>query len=324
MTSGRLDDLDRLIVAALQVDGRAPWRRVAEVIGEPERTVTRRGTELLVSGAVRISALGGHNAAVVVRAECATGAVRAAVTALAHRRDCVYAYALTGPVEAVAEIRVTNANLPALVLDELPATVGLLRARVEPVLRVLRSVRQWRPDILTPVQIAGLEAPPHGVQQPDGSEPAPLSAVDRSVLRVLADDGRAGITAIARAAGISESTARRRLDWLLVEGHVWPRAVVEPTLLGYPLEAILWVRVLPDRFDDVAAHLLAEPAVRQATAVAGEFDLVVDVAVRDQADLYDLLSAPRWREMVQTVEVSVVLQAMKRSGLRVPAGGPAG
>lgn len=318
MTTPPLDDLDRRIVAALQVDGRASWRRIAEVLEESERTVTRRGNDLLSSHQVRISTLGGHNAAVLVRAECTIGAVRATATALAQRPDCVFAYALSGTIECVAEIRVSTANLAALVLDELPGTVGLVRAQADPVLRVVRSVRQWRPAILTPAQIAALEVPPYGVQQPDGSDPVPLSGTDRAIVRVLADDGRASVTAIARGAGISESTARRRLEWLQTNGHLWSRAVVEPSLLGFPLEAMLWIRVVPGRLDSFVDHLLADPCVRQATAIAGEFDLAVNVAVKDQSSLYALVAGSTWREMVHSVQISVVLQAMKRSGVRVP------
>jgi DNA-binding Lrp family transcriptional regulator len=312
-----LDDLDRRIVAALQVDGRAPWSRIAEVLGESERTVMRRGAELIAKNVVRISALFGPNAAVLVRAECAIGAVRTTATALAQRPDCVFAYALTGTIECVAEIRVSTADLPALVLDELPATVGLVRAQADPILRVLRSVRQWRPPILNPAQIAALEAPPHGVQQPNTDEPPLLSPTDRTIVRVLAEDGRASLATIALRAGTSESTARRRLEWLQNNGHLWSRAVVEPKHLGYPVEAILWIRVLPGRLESFTAQLVADPHVREAIAIAGEFDLAVNVAVPDQAALYGLIGGS-WRSQVQSVQVSLVLQAMKRSGVRVP------
>ncbi|TDD29339.1 AsnC family transcriptional regulator [Kribbella turkmenica] len=314
-----LDDLDRRIVAALQVDGRAPWSRIADVLGESERTVMRRGAELIARNVVRISALFGPNAAVLVRAECAIGAVRTTATALAQRSDSVFAYALTGTIECVAEIRVSTADLPALVLDELPATVGLVRAQADPILRVLRSVRQWRPPILNPAQIAALETPPHGVQQPNTDDPPLLSPTDRAIVRVLAEDGRASLTTIALRAGISESTARRRLEWLQNNGHLWSRAVVEPRYLGYPVEAILWIRVLPGRLESFTARLVADPHVREAIAIAGEFDLAVNVAVPDQASLYGLV-AGSWRSQVQSVQVSVVLQAMKRSGVRVPLG----
>lgn len=319
-----LDDLDRRIVAALQVDGRAPWRRIAEVLDESERSVTRRGTALLETGQVRISTLSGHNAAVLVRVECAVASVRATATALAQRSDCVFSYAVSGTAQCVAEIRVSNANLPALVLDELPAVVGLVRVQADPLLRVLRSVRQWRPGILTPAQVVALEAPPHGVQQPDGSEPPTLSTTDRAITRALAADGRASATEVARAAGVSESTARRRLEWLQQNGHLWSRTVVEPALLGFPLEAMVWVRVRPGRLPAFVEHLMTDPSVREAVATAGDHDLVVNLAVRDQGELYGVVGGGAWREMVQGVHVAVVLQAMKRSGVRVPSGGPHG
>jgi DNA-binding Lrp family transcriptional regulator len=316
-----LDELDRRIVAALQVDGRAPWRHIAEVLDESERSVTRRGNHLLATNRVRISTLGGHNAAVLVRAECAIASVRATATALAQRPDCVFAYALSGTPQCVAEIRVSTAHLPALLLDELPAVVGLVRLQADPLLRVLRSVRQWRPAILTPAQVAALDAPPYGVQQPDGSDPPPLSPTDQAITRALAEDGRASVTAIARSAGISESTARRRLEWLQTNGRLWSRAVVEPALLGFPFEAMLWIRVQPGRLETFTEHLLSDPCVRQAAAIAGEFDIAVNVAVRDQASLYAMVGGGPWREMVQSVQISVVLQAMKRSGVRMPLGG---
>lgn len=312
-----LDPLDRKIVAALQVDGRAPWHRIAEVLDESERTVTRRGTALLASNVVRVSTLSGHNSAVLVRAECALGSVRSTATALSQRSDCVYAYALSGASDVVAEIRVGTSGLAGLVLDELPATIGLVRAHTDPVLRVLQSVRQWRPPILTPHQVASLEVPPFGVQQPSAQDQAPLSANDRAITRSLGEDGRATVTTLARQAGISESTARRRLEWLQANGHLWSRAVVEPAHLGYPVEAMLWIRLLPGQMEAFSAKVVGNPHVREAIALAGEFDLAVNVAVPDQATLFDLVSGS-WRSLVQTAQVSVVLQAMKRSGLRTP------
>lgn len=315
-----LDELDRKIAAAMQVDGRVSWRRIAEVLDEPERTITRRGTDLLAQHRIQISSLGGHNAAVMLRAECAVGAVRSTATALAQRPDCVFAYALTGTIDCVAEIRVSTAHLPRLVLDELPATIGLARAHADPVLRILRSVRQWRPPILTPAQITALEVPPFGLQQPDGSEPERLGPIDRAITQVLRHNGRASITEISRGAGVSESTARRRLEWLLVNGHIWSRAVVEPALLGFPFEAMIWVRVLPGRLDTFVEHVLAEPRVRQMSALAGEYDLAINVAVADQASLYELIDTPPWRQMVQSRQISVILEALKRSGVRLPLG----
>jgi Lrp/AsnC family transcriptional regulator for asnA, asnC and gidA len=123
---------------------------------------------------------------------------------------------------------------------------------------------------------------------------------------------------VARAVGVTEATARRRLDWLQRNGHLWSRAVVEPSALGFPMEAVLWIRVRPEHADGFSQLLMAEPRVREACSVAGDFDLMVNVAVEDQAALYEMIGSGPWREKAQHVEVSVVLDAMKRSGVRLP------
>jgi DNA-binding Lrp family transcriptional regulator len=318
-----LTDLDRRIIGALQVNGRCSWRHMAEVLGESERTVTRRGTALLEARIVRVTGLGGSNSAVLGRFTCAVGSVRTTATALAQRPDCVFAYALTGGIDCCAEIRVSDAALPALVLDELPATVGLVKASIDPELRIFRSVRQWRPGLLTEAEVAALAAPPWDVQQPGASEKSRLTQTDRAIVRHLRSDGRATAAELARTAGVTEATVRRRLDWMQSNGELWTRAVVEPALLGFPVEAMLWIQVAPHRLEKVAAGIQESPAVRWAVAIGGEYDLAVNLAMPDQASLYTMLTSAPWVVDVQKIETSIVLQAMKRSGVRaLPASRP--
>src|SRR5690625_4573506 len=52
---GDIDDTDRLIAAALQVNGRASWGEISRALDLPERTVARRGQQLLDRGLVRVS-----------------------------------------------------------------------------------------------------------------------------------------------------------------------------------------------------------------------------------------------------------------------------
>ncbi|MGW3473659.1 Lrp/AsnC family transcriptional regulator, partial [Saccharopolyspora sp. NPDC000995] len=47
-------ELDRRIVAALQLNGRAPWGAVAKHVGASESTVLRRAEKLTESGRLRI------------------------------------------------------------------------------------------------------------------------------------------------------------------------------------------------------------------------------------------------------------------------------
>ncbi|MFL6052901.1 MAG: Lrp/AsnC family transcriptional regulator, partial [Actinoallomurus sp.] len=50
----QLSELDRHLMAALQLDGRAPWNLVARAVGVSESTVQRRFTALRERGAAQV------------------------------------------------------------------------------------------------------------------------------------------------------------------------------------------------------------------------------------------------------------------------------
>ncbi|MER6516812.1 AsnC family protein [Streptomyces sp. NPDC060334] len=52
-----LDELDRRLIHALQIDGRASFSRIASVLGAPERTVARRYHRLRSELVVRVVGL---------------------------------------------------------------------------------------------------------------------------------------------------------------------------------------------------------------------------------------------------------------------------
>ena len=57
MTGEDFDDLDRALVHALQVDARAPFRRLGEVLGVSDQTVARRYGRLRDRQALRVLGL---------------------------------------------------------------------------------------------------------------------------------------------------------------------------------------------------------------------------------------------------------------------------
>ena len=337
------DSLDRRIISALQIDGRASWHRIAAALGEPERTVVRRGTRLLESGLVRIGAMAVRGRNTVVGVRCAPGQARVVATALARRPDCLFAHVLTGTWDCVAEVQCPRDRLPGLVMDELPGLPGVVRTLTLPVLRHVRTIREWHAGLLTEAEIgaladgggsgnvsaAGVVPAATGVggesadsgTGPGGAglgRPRELSRSDRLLLHALAEDGRCTYDELARVAGVSEATARRRLGALRREGRVRVRAVVEPVLLGLPVEAVLWVRAVPAAVEHVAAALSRSAHVRYASFVTGERQLLVLTAFPDEAALHDFVTRSSWLRDVASVDVSMVLGSLKRGGMLAP------
>ncbi|MFF7795428.1 AsnC family transcriptional regulator [Streptomyces sp. NPDC007991] len=319
------DSLDRRIISALQIDGRASWHRVATALGEPERTVVRRGTRLLDSGLVRIGAMAVRGRSTVIAVRCAPGQARVAATALARRPDCVFAHVLTGTWDCVAEVQCPRDRLAGLVMDELPGVPGVVRTLTLPVLRHVRTIREWHAGLLTEAEIAALtDGTPAGAVPASADVSPPfegageLTRADRLLVHALAEDGRCTFDELARVAGVSEATARRRLGALRREGRVRVRAVIEPLLVGLPVEAVLWVRTAPSEVGTVTAALAGSPHVRYVSFVTGERQLLVLTAFADEAALHDFVTRAPWLREAVSVDVSMVLGSLKRGGMLAP------
>ncbi|MGW0707391.1 Lrp/AsnC family transcriptional regulator [Streptomyces sp. NPDC002643] len=327
------DSLDRRIVSALQIDGRASWHRIATALGEPERTVVRRGTRLLESDLIRVGAMTVRGRSTVVGVRCAPGRARLTATALARRPDCVFVHVLTGTPDVVAELLCPRDRLTGLVLDELPGLPGVVETFTLPVLRHIRTIREWHAGLLTDAEMAVLKAggptaaddcgttrdsTPIADPLPAGDPTTELARVDRLLLHALADDGRRTYDELARVAGVSEATARRRLSALRRAGRVRIRAVIEPALLGLPVEAVLRVRTPPLRLEAVAMALTKSAHVRYASFVTGACQLLLLTAFPDEATLHDFVTRSPWLTDVDSVDVSLVLTTLKRGGMLAP------
>ncbi|MCG7203690.1 Lrp/AsnC family transcriptional regulator [Streptomyces arenae] len=309
-----LDALDRRIVAALQVDGRAGWSTVARVLGESERTVARRGRRLLAERLVTVAALVATGETVVVRFDCSPDTVVTAARAVALRPDSIFTYLLSGAGDCVAELQCPADRLAALTLDDLPRLPGLTARAVTPVLRYHRTVRGWQPGILTPDEVAGLHRFP---DRDDLSASAPEAVLDpdeRKIVAALAADGRRPYEELAALAGMSEATARRRVEALLQAGVISIRASVDPALLGLPVEALLWLRTRPDAIERIGTLAARDPLVRYAAVVTGEHQLLVHVTQPSRAALLDCLGNADWMREATAAETQLVIRALKRSG----------
>ncbi len=308
----KLDELDRRIVGALQVDGRASWRRIAEVLDASFSTVTRRGTALLASGAVRVVALPRYSQTAIIEVTTVPQRFDAVARALSARTDTVFVFALSAPARIIVEeLQPSEGALARAVLDEIPAIEGVTGVNAAPILAYYRTLSTWMPDLITPAEVAELN-PGFGHLYDDA---VPLTTpADREIYEILAPDGRVSVADIADRVGQSEPAVRRRLT-VLVDTKIDIRAVVSPHLLGLDVAAIVWIRVAPKDIERVAEQILASPWVRYAAMTMGDHQLIVDVAVPTLDDLRRFLTEQPWSASVDSVRTSPVLAAYKRSGL---------
>jgi DNA-binding Lrp family transcriptional regulator len=315
---GPLDELDRRIVGALQVDGRASWERIAAVLGESDGTVVRRGQRLLGCAGVQVVGVPAAEAGTVVHLRCGPGQERVAALALARRRDTRWVHLLAGPAGGVAEIGCPPERLARLVGDELPRVPGLVDASAVTVLRHVRTEDEWCPDLLSAEECEALtdHLPPPG-NAPFG-EVKELGLTERMLLTALQFDARRGDDELAEVTGLSLSAVPRRVDRLRRDGRLRIRVVVDPARLGFGLRAVLRVGAAPRDVGAVAAGLRREPWVLRACRVTGDRPLLAEVAVVGVDTLHDLTTDAPWLERVTTLDTAVVAGTLKDGGLFTP------
>jgi Lrp/AsnC family transcriptional regulator for asnA, asnC and gidA len=253
-----------------------------------------------------------------VSVTCTPQTVRIAAASLARRSDTTFIYTLTGHVDCVTEIRTSAGLLPTLLFDELPGTPGVVGMSTLPVMKYYRTGFEWHPDFLTAQQIAELRdfVPPP--QSPNDTTKT-LNSTDRAILRLLAGDGRLPNDKLARAAGISEPTARRRVDDLRRSGAIAMRAVIDPAHVGLPVEAILWIKAAPGDIDAIGEALLTHPGVRYAAAMTGEYQVVADLIVANKEELHTVITQSPMPNRAHAVVTTFVVTALKRSGVLSPS-----
>ena len=119
---------------------------------------------------------------------------------------------------------------------------------------------------------------------------ASLDEIDRRILAELTRDGRMSVRALAETLHISRANAYARVERLRDTGVITGfRATVDPVAAGLGTTAYVTVNLRQADWRLVREQLCALPGVVHIALVGGEFDVILLVRVRDNADLRRLI-----------------------------------
>lgn len=320
-----LDEMDRSIVRALQLNGRASWKQIARAIGSPESTVTRRGQELLSSRAVAVTAVLDHlrcglGVSIYIRFRARPGRVMELAQAIASMSAPRFVTVTIGSFDVVAEIVVQSHR------DILSTTRGLdriedvLETESMVVMRKFSAFEEWHPgqfdDDATRLLRKGGVVTQYAHR--DWITPERLTPQEFEIAKLLAADGRATYAAVAAAVGISESTAARRVESLVTRGCLRFRTLFEAPVIGLDVEFILWLAVDPSRIEAIGEAVSKHPATRYASATTGRFNLMLQGVLPTYGELYTFMTQIIGHlPGVLSADVTLLGQTLKRAWVSI-------
>jgi len=319
ITPTRVRLLDRRIIAGLQADGRASWTEIAERAGTSVATATRRGQDLLASGAVRVGVSSDINSPgaadlFLLRIGCAAGTQMQVARALAQRTDLRFLCLVTGGCDLLAELVCQKAeSLHGRLINEIQAVEGVEVCVSDLVLHTYKVSQNWAQRLIS-------EDEPSRTQDAEPHECAPshFDETDLLILDELRADGRASLRSVAEALGVNESTVRRRFDAMRERGCAWVLTLVAASALGFESEIILNISVHPSRLDDVARELASYVGVRYLAATLN-CSLICEVIMPTTDDVYTFVTKGLGKiDGVQSWVANVELLTVKRGFLETP------
>jgi Lrp/AsnC family transcriptional regulator for asnA, asnC and gidA len=112
-----------------------------------------------------------------------------------------------------------------------------------------------------------------------------LDALDKGIIKLLAQDGRMSFTEIAEKLNVTEKTIRNRYKSLMDCKILKVTGVVNPLSLGLKVEAIILIGAEAQHLDQVREALVELPEVRYVTLISGEYQLLIQVFMRTYEQL---------------------------------------
>lgn len=324
----RLDELDRRIVAALQLNGRASWKQIAVVLDAKESTVARRGQQLIDSRIVGVTGVLDHlrcgfGISLVLRMRCRPSRANAVAEALADLPVARFVTVVSGSADVAAEVVVRrHQDVAKVLVDDLPRPDDIVETESMVVVRKFLAFEEWDTGLLGPDAAAQLRPAIPVTDHRAWHETVQLSEQEFAIARVLAADGRASYAQIAATIGVSESTAARRVESLITRGCLRLRTLFETPVLGLDVDFMQWLAVEPAELENVGAQLAKEPSTRYVSATTGRFNLCLHGVLPGYGDLYEYLTRVVGAlPGVHAADMTLQARTLKRAWVRIDADG---
>lgn len=284
--SAMISEFDLEIINALQINPRADWSKVGDVLGLSGPTVARRWSGLAGQGLSWVTPSPGKRYldsgwSAFIQLSCLPSETKA----LAERLCAEPAFGTVSLTSGAQHFFIdcfasSHEELMEIVTETLARLPGVLHREVVFVTRLYRQASEWRSGTLEPAKARLMSRETHpmpGAYSPD--------RLDAGLLEELSRNGRASWAQLGTACGVSPQTARRRVERFLDAGYITMRCDAAALVQRGLREVSLILNVPATHVDDVGRYFAALPSCRLSAQVLGAQNLVVTLWVRDYLEV---------------------------------------
>ncbi len=141
------------------------------------------------------------------------------------------------------------------------------------------------------------------------AESATLDRIDRKIIACLLDDASLNNAELSERVGLTAAPLSRRLARLYSSGIIRQTIVVDAPRVGLGLQAFVEItldRTTPQVGERFIDHVGKLPEVVEIHAVAGGFDFLLKISVRDMTDFKRQI----WQEFDRLAEIKTIRSTM--------------
>ena len=316
---GLLDETDLDIAAALHIAPRVPTAALAELLGIPTSTASRRLARLQQERLLRT--VGRYAWQLITSSNpfelwitSAPGQSRDVLAQLLTIPDIQFAMHASGPADIYAHLYpLRGSDSEQLLAERIPSIPGVRAVDSRMILEPAKVGQSWRFQRLSPEQTAALEEHVTPVTEAPLQDLEQLSELELLAMRELGGNARVSAAEVARKLDTSPSTAARAIRMLLQTGAVFPRVEIQPELLGFPLSAVVSIDARPSGLQQVLASLTDHPNVRLLSTVTGDTPISLYAVFAGPEDLARFVREDLGgREEVRAASSVVALRLKRR------------
>lgn len=135
--------------------------------------------------------------------------------------------------------------------------------------------------------------------------------LDRKLIALLRDDGRAPVSKLATILGVSRATVQARIDRLLESGAVLGFTIRAREDSGpHGVRAIMMIEVSGQSTTQVIRSLRGIPALHQLHSTNGNWDLIAQLSAESLTDFDRVLREVRGIRGITNSETSILLSSV--------------